>query len=170
MAGETVTVHVSGLAEAVKALGELEPRVRDRVLRKAVRDACKPFVQAAKGHVPGAGAGYQGKATGLLQRLIGIKMRQKGASGEKMVTAQVGVLGFAASYAHLLELGHRIAPRRKGFWALLGLPGKRDPAAGSVPAHPFLKPAFDAEAEHVVNSLVDTLEAGVAREAAALAT
>lgn len=163
MAGFAISGKIEGLAAIAGTLRGLPAKLQRQILKKALAKATKPLVAAARRRVP--------VDSGLAKKSIGRKMISYRRSG-----AIVAVLGPRQGMAaevvrkgrrtpvkedpaligHWLEFGtkpHSLdtdarAPRgkqRTADWRPTGR--KIHPGAQ---AHPFLRPAFDAEKSHVV--------------------
>lgn len=118
--------RVRGDRELVRAFDRLSEVGKDVTLAEAATVASGPIVNAAKGRAPSAVI-----AEGI--RLIGIETTERGK-----VTAKIGLPGGRKPWFHGLfyELGTGPRIQKKT--------GRR---TGSMPANPFLRPAFDSERE-----------------------
>lgn len=120
--GTEFTVKTTGFKEAAKQLRRLSDTTRGEVLRGAMEAAAEPIIRSAQGRAPSAII-----AEGI--RVVNIE------SDGGQVTAEVGLPGGRKPwfYGLFVELG--TGPRFT----------KAGAARGSMPARPFLRPAFDAE-------------------------
>jgi HK97 gp10 family phage protein len=94
-----VKSSVTGVEEAIRALQDVDKKLRKKLLRKAVNEASKIVLRAAKGYAP--------VKTRLLRRSLGRKV--KVYSGTGAVVAWVGPrMGFRET------VGTRTRGKRKG--------------------------------------------------------
>jgi HK97 gp10 family phage protein len=132
-------VTISGHKELMEAFEELPKSVGDQVLRAAARKALKPVETSAKSYVP--------KDEGRLERSIGISTqlskRQKRLNPKKGdVVVYVGPRYKAGAHGHLVEFG--TGPRfQKATGKYVGI----------MPARPFMRPAWDANKDRVLETM-----------------
>lgn len=119
-------MDVSGVPFLIRALAnQLPKRVYNKVVRRANNMAMTPVVKAAKKGTSIYGKPPRGESTGAMKKALSKRTKQYKASqttftvaGAKADAVYPGRPGTAANkpnkYAHLLEFGHRFAPRRKG--------------------------------------------------------
>lgn len=154
-----IKARLEGVETALAALGEVARTVRNKVLRKAVNAASRLVLDAARALVP--------KDTGMLRKSLGVRIQTYRGSGK--VVAVIGprtgytrtrsgtqqtALGRKiketgrnpSKYAHLVEYGHALVRGGK--------------VAGSVPAKPFLRPAFETNK----GQLAETMSRLIAQE------
>jgi HK97 gp10 family phage protein len=147
--GKSARMTLTGDKQLEKALRSLGPRVAKKVLRGAVNAAATPVLKTARAKVS--------EESGLLKKSLGKKVRLNKRTGT--ASARVGARNTIQGehdgkprvpwrYAHLVELGHV------------------DENGRHVPAHPFLRPAADENAEKAVGVMTDKLAAGIVKEAA----
>ena len=160
-------VKLDGARELVAALKQVDEKVRNRVIRGAVRKAAKPMRARAEQLAP--------EATGLLRlsmairtklyRRTGVAVAVVGARAEatnkeaKALRAWIGRRVNPANYAHLVEFGtapHAI--KRPGG----GGPKIRHPGARP---QPFMLPAYTATWRRMFRDLAAFTWAGLEKEA-----
>lgn len=116
-------VEVAGMDELLRNLKTLPEKVQKRVLVGGVRAAAKPVLNEAKRLVP--------KDTGNLKKSIGVtKLRTKKKS---LVWFQVSTRKngkYDGWYGRFIEVG-----------------------TAKMPAHPFMRPAFEKEGENAIIAL-----------------
>src|SRR5262249_13600056 len=125
-------------------------KVRKKVLRKAINEASKIVLKAAKANVP--------RASGLLKKSLGRKVKVYRASGTVVAIIgprtgfkqdvhrdgrKVAVLANPTKYAHLVERGTRHSPAR-----------------------PFMRPAFESTKPEVQSAMSSIIKAGLDEAAA----
>lgn len=144
-----MSMQLDGFAELETALRSLGERTQRKVVRQAVNRSLTPCLKAARANAP--------EESGLLKEALDKKVK---TYPEQMTV--VGLVGpdtetkgefngetrWPAKYAHLVEGGH------------IGPDGEQ------VPAHPFLRPAFDATEKTMIDTMIDRLGKGIEREAA----
>ena len=149
MAGSIVGLDLRGEKEMIKALKMLPGSINRRVIAKATRRAMKPVIKAARANL------NKSKRTGQLRKSIGARTVK---IEDGIVWTGVGVRkGFDIQteefgninprlYAHLVE---------KGFQHRNGT---------TVPARPFLRPAWDNNRSRVGSILIGEVKVGLAKE------
>jgi HK97 gp10 family phage protein len=137
------TITISGLEETLAMLEAAPKNIVKGAFGKALTAAAVPVVKAVEVRTP--------VHTGDLKEhlMTDIAVDANGAGG----FAQVG-FGNEGHTARLVEYGHRMIGHK---------PGKKE--LGTVPAHPFMRPAAAESAEAAVEafgeSLTESLEAGL---------
>ncbi len=141
-------VQVKGLAELQRALDTLPAKIEQNIMRGALRAGIKVIAAAAAANAPQAtgtlkldmNVGTRAKAGTVTGRLV-IGRRGKGKSGKR-----------SAYYALFVEYGtraHRIVAKH-GKALALGVSAVNHPGAR---AKPFLRPAFDQQAQASVEAV-----------------
>lgn len=140
-----VTVQVQGLAEVDAKLHKLANKLADRSLRKAVEAGLVVMADAVRDRTP--------EKTGLLKSSVGGRVATSQKQG-----ALVGVVGFGNEgyVARLVEFGHRVRAKAKN-----GKSKKSGAVVGHVPAHPFMRPAFDESKDAAVEAFTETIKSEV---------
>lgn len=155
-------IEVEGGLEIAAALKELgDPRAIRTTLRRALRDAAQPMLEAAKGKVP--------VDKGDLKRSI----KMAAAKGEKLDGDSFGVvIGIDSNEQPARQV---VRKTRSGKSATY-----RDPGVAGVSvidefgrpgqaATPFIRPAFDQEGEATIRRFNDQALATIEKTAARLA-
>lgn len=166
----------TGVPELLKALQEIDKKVAKRALTKAVREAAKPILKAAKANVA--------VDTKTLKKSLGVKVKvYKGGSGvvglvgirkdkkgkpikhkRKVGTTKAGkdIYQDPTKYGHLVEFGtrrHTVAKgdrlARKDRKQSEMQTGKMHPGAK---AKPFLRPALDNNQGQVKATMIRVLQ------------
>ena len=140
---------VQGHRQIIANLSTLENRVRKKILRKVVRKAQKPMIADARQRCP--------KKTGQLRKSLGTIVKTYGpnviAVGGPRGGFRIEIDGKPIDpvhYAHLVEGGHRAS----GFSSV------------TVPPHPFLGPAFEANKDKSQRMAMEEISNEIEKEAA----
>lgn len=143
MANEFFRIEVTGFRELERALLELPNAVAKSVLRKALKKAGAPVVDAAQSLAP--------RATGALAESIEVKSslvrrqrRRRRKQGD--VELFIGATWPTGAHAHLLEFGTSKMAKR-----------------------PFLRPAWDANKGRVLDIFQNELRIAIVKAARRLA-
>jgi HK97 gp10 family phage protein len=153
------TVEIKGLAETAKALREIPEKFARSILRDALRAGGEVIRAAAE-----ASAAYRSNTPEHLREDIIVRVYLKqdlsgravigpGYSGEG--TDDPGVYGKFVEEGHKEGKHSAIAEERKH--ALT----KAELGSSEVPAHPWLRPAFEASAEAAVAAVEAVVEVGL---------
>lgn len=147
MADDFVEIDVSGLSEAVKGLDQLKDRVAKYGLRQALRSGVKVLEDEVKRRTP--------RRTGLLAEMCSSSVRVNDRSGGS-ATVNFGSEGYVA---RLVETGHRIHKQvgTKGKLPAPGTAASNNADIEHVPAHPFMRPAFEDKKDDAIAAFVETL-------------
>ncbi len=173
-------VQVLGVGELVGRMKALPDKLRNQGMQRAMKQAARPIVQATKSLAP--------LRTGLLRQSIAsvvvkskdsysalIGMRRSAATkkrkaqfkASKIVTAAAGwmgiELGSPSRYAHLVEFGHNIVPKRSNSQRASKAPHRG--ASGRVAARPFMRPGLQAGEQNAQWAIVRELKTFLAQEA-----
>lgn len=140
-------MSVLGLKTAQAALAKLDQTIRNKIARKAITEASKPFVAAARS--------LANRETGLLAQAQQTKVKsyRKGGNTVSLTGAQTGWSGKGkarkrnrlgkkadttgrnpSKYSHLVDRGHQLVVGR----------GKNRRVIGTVQGSHYLERAFDA--------------------------
>lgn len=128
-------VSVIGLKNLDQTLKNLEPKLRAKLKKRAIRKALEPVHQSAVQRAPVG-------ETGNLANSIKQSVTRDGLYGQ-VATSKL------APHAHLVEFGHRIVTKDGKDT------GKR------AKATPFLRPAWDENNQRVLNTIVEEVETGL---------
>lgn len=160
----TVSAKITGHKEILKKLEALGKREAQKIVRRALLQGAGVIRDKARELAPV-------RTTSLKRAIIAQTNRDRG--NRDVISASVGIgytkyrfnakgklkragkLSKRASrelgairprnYAHLVEFGHHIRRKPKG------------PSVGTVPAKPFLRPAFDTTQAEVLQTITDRL-------------
>jgi hypothetical protein len=147
-----IEFKISGLAELDRALRELPPRAAKRIIRKEMVAAVEPWAEDMRGRVR-RGPHHKGRGAkeyGLLAANIKVRTRIK---SDLSGAADAGPAAKAGNYdlfwAVILEFGRKggTSPR-----------GRHYPAA---PAYPFVRPAFEARKQDVLDRFIAGMRAAL---------
>lgn len=130
-------IKLTGFDELEKTLSELSLKVQKKVVRKAAKEGAKIQLDAAKQEAP--------KKTGQLAESLKIKTRfsKKNETLTAIVTTQDKDFTGDTYYAAFQEYGTK-----------------------KLEANPYLERAFDRTKTEVLNKTMETLRAGIEKEAA----
>ena len=159
-----VRVSVSGLKELDAALGELSKGAARGALRRALVKAAEPMRAAAERNAP--------ELTGALKRSIIVTSKVDNRAGKAEYAAvmkgggtkaqAVGAMrdarrakGIGGSFAEAY-LGPEKGSKRDAIKAVVQEFGSRKQAA-----QPYMRPAFDAEAQNVIGKIKDELSSEI---------
>ncbi|CAM3091758.1 HK97-gp10 family putative phage morphogenesis protein [Paracoccus nototheniae] len=142
-------MHIDGLADLEKALGNLTKAVSKNVLRSSMREAAAPMVDMAKSLVPVDDGELRDSIIigGLLNKSQKSKHRKLTKDERSSIELFVGPsykLGAGGRHGHLVEFGtspHLNSGQFKG---------TKHP--GTAP-QPFMRPTYDREAQPTVERL-----------------
>jgi HK97 gp10 family phage protein len=123
-----VGVEIIGLAEFEQKLKALSEAVRGKKLELALKSGALLIQGPAKEKAP--------VRTGNLRRSIQIETSSSGDTAEARI-------GTNLVYARIQEFGGTIVPKSKPMLAWKGDDGWHFAHKVEVPAHPYLRPAFD---------------------------
>ena len=159
-------VKLDGARELVAALKQVDEKVRNRVIRGAVRKAAKPMRARAAQRAPDA-TGRLRLAMAIrtkLYRRTGVAGAVVGARAEatnkeaKALRSWIGRRVNPANYAHLVEFG----TRPHAIWRRGGGPKIKHPGA---PGRPFMLPAYVLTWRRMYRDLAAFTWAGLEKEA-----
>lgn len=145
MARKIVTVDIEGGKELNRKLNALAESMQPEVLEDAALEGAAVFLAEADVLVP--------RKTGALASTLGANVV---ASDQDHADVDAGALG--SPVAHLVEFGHQLVAGGT-------LRSGEGHVVGHVPAHPFLRPAYDAQREAMVAAVGEKLKQAI--EAAA---
>lgn len=152
--------HVEGLKELDAMLSQLSKSMAKTVLRNALKKAGAPVRDAAAALAPVD----DGELASSLAVSPKLKKSQKpgGYRDRTAVNVYVGPVAKIAPHAHLVEFGtgpRALKKSRKIYldngWVTL----RAGQSVGQMPAKPFMRPAFDATKQQMLNILVKEIAA-----------
>lgn len=153
---DEITVTVEGLDAVQKMLDGLSKKVGDRCIRTALEAGAAIEQAAITERAPVKDTTGGMLPDGALKSDIEIHFKR---DSNGIQTAIVGPGKYTAFVAGLVERGHRLV--RGGYNRLNKNTGKsRGPGqhVGEVPEHPFVRPAFEATRQEVLEAITTTLE------------
>ena len=141
-----ISIHISGIAEIRK---QLSPEVFRTTVLDALRSGLAPVAAAASALAP--------RKTGRLAQGIRAAVSTRGGAVSGSIVTQV-------RYGHLVEYGHRqvtggrLARRRSPIFGRSAGPGRQ---VGTVPPHPFVRPAFATQQPAIAEAIERRLAAAI---------
>jgi HK97 gp10 family phage protein len=162
MAFDSISIEVKGLEELKSKLDQLSTKEADAAIRKALR-AGAAIEQAAIAERAPVKVDTGGTLPeGALKSDIVVKMTR---DGQGNIAAIVGPDKLTSHVARWVEYGHRLV--RDGYSRVLanGKTKGSGKQVGNVPAHPFIRPAFEATADEVAQTIASTLAAEIEKAA-----
>lgn len=174
-------LKIDGLAELQKALGELPARVAKNTARGAVGAMGSLLVKEAKARAPvGTGKRPAGITPGRLRRAIAWRTGLRGSTLWSHLGAVYVKKGRkrndnkGAFYAHMVERGHWTrGPAGEEFRTRGGEAKNREAAEKGrrwIGPKAFMRPAFDANKERMVQAMADYLRKRIPEEAKKVAS
>ncbi len=153
-----LSMKVAGLAELQAALRALPERMERQVIQRALRKAGQPVLAAAKANVPvgknDALDNLHLRDTLVISSSLSRRQRRRlPPPGDGLTTVYIGSTRRGA-HAHLVEFG--TGPRTQESTGRY---------VGSMPRHPFLRPAWDQNKAAVVSSIKIELAKEIERAA-----
>jgi HK97 gp10 family phage protein len=157
----TEEIKVKGLEELGRALRYYVPKGLRKVLQKALAAGAKPIIQDARSRVP--------VRTGELRRAIFSYVDRRGSWNENRQVRNIGVHAGSrktkktdAYYWKWIEFGHAQI-YAKNFPSLgTESTGFFGHSVTAYPAHPFLRPAFEAQKYVAMREIIRELQIGLA--------
>lgn len=132
---DEMSIEITGIQEVQHLLDTAPERIVKHAFAKSLAAAAVPVVQELQMRTPVE----HGDLKAHIMTDIAIDANGKGGS------AAVG-FGREGHKALWVEFGHRMVGHK---------PGKKQ--VGQVPAHPFIRPAFDASANKAIEAFSETL-------------
>ena len=163
MAGATVTLTgIPELLEAFKAIGEMNTRT---VLQGALKAGANVTAEEARRLAPvGTDPETKLHLRDSIKVAANLNRNQKRKRGGRRADGEIFV-GPTVPHAHLVEFGHMLVKAR--YSATLHLVKRRRGARwerkqtkrviGHVPAHPFMRPAFDSTKDRAAREVFKAL-------------
>lgn len=139
MAGSIV---VTGIREIDRALKELEPKIQRKVLRQAMRSGMKLVLQDALMRVP--------VLTGLLKKNVKLRAMKRSRNRQGLLVQVKSDEGFV-----------KVSKAGMRYW----YPASVEFGHGTVPPHPFMRPAYDLRGPEARDTTMRELLEGSLREA-----
>lgn len=147
-------IKVTGAKDIERALLMLSRNEARKIGRAALRKAAKPIVDAARANVP--------IKTGELRKGISVKVdRVRGNDAIQQAVIKVRPGPYRASKSERAENTYQVGSRRDVYGAFVEF------GTSDTPAHPFMRPAWDAEGgAAAIERVGKELGAGLERVAA----
>jgi HK97 gp10 family phage protein len=142
-----LTIQMQGFAELDKLFADMGGPTGEAVVRRGLRAGGNVMKAAIAANAPVRPEGISATALppGALQRDVQVHLaKDKGADGSYSVYIEAGPATIHVS--RWVEWGHRLVRGRSSKRA-------RGKQVGDVPAHPYIRPAFDANEDLAVNAV-----------------
>ncbi|RZU39327.1 HK97-gp10 family putative phage morphogenesis protein [Edaphobacter modestus] len=153
-----ISIDIKGLSETKAMLENLSTKAADAAIRTALRAGAAIEVAAIEERAPVNETGGGTLPPGALANDISVTMTR---SDQGNIAAIVGPGKLTRHAANWVEYGHRMVTGGRSTVIKSGRnagktkgPGS---AVGDVDPHPFIRPAFEATAEQVAQTIADTL-------------
>jgi HK97 gp10 family phage protein len=162
------TAKVVGLHELDAKLSELGDKAAKRIMGAGLRAAGEVFAEAVRARAPvrSGGAGGSALPPGALKNDIGYHVGGTEDGGRPLPAVFVRPGKYTQRVANWVEYGHRQV--HGGYLKLNRATGqRRGPGreTGAVPAHPFIRPAYEAARERAAQACCDAIAKGVEKAA-----
>jgi len=141
MKGIKGAIVVTGITEIDKKLKTLEPRLQKKVIRQSMRSGMKLVLQDAVQRVP--------FLSGLLKRNIKLRAMKRKRNRIGLLVEVKSDPGFYKHY---------------GQGQVAWYPASVEYGHGTVPPHPFMRPAFDTKGGSAKEKTLHELLEGINRE------
>jgi HK97 gp10 family phage protein len=142
-----VEVKISGLDELEEKLEHLPIKVSRTIIRRSLKEAAQIFLDEMKARVRRGVHHFKGSqdAFAVIQKSIGMRLR---VTSDLEGSATVGVPK-SVFWAKFVEFGTKARFRGKKSG------GKRSGGpTGTMPSYPFVRPAFEAKKQEVLDKFV----------------
>lgn len=145
-------IKVEGLKELDRALQDMAKSTAKRTVRRAMAKSLEPVAAAARANAPRSKGGGKHVADSIAVSTKLVKAQAKEARGSAKESRHLMLMyvGPKEPHAHLVEFG--TGPRHHKS------SGK---FVGSMPPSPFMRPAWDANKQGVLDSLAGDLRAEI---------
>lgn len=155
---------VTGTAEITARFESLRQAMRGEAVRSAARKASNVMAREMRTVAPVLDertANSTAQEPGVLKSSIRVSVSRP--DNRDIVRALIGPNRKASRVAHLVEYGHRLV---KGGKSRVGPKGAVGPGVqiGDVSAYPFLRPAYEATAQSVLETFKDEIGARLNEE------
>lgn len=161
------TLKIDGLAQLNKLLKELPAKIETNIMRGALREGSKQFLQRARDEVP--------VKSGKLRKSLRVSARVR----QGKVTATMTAGNKVAFYAHMIEFG--TASFYSGSGESVGAPYEIKPNGKAlksgdnyfgkitqpgVKPQPFMRPAYDEGSADAIKAVAEYIKKRLEKEAA----
>lgn len=137
-------VKIDGLKEVEEALQDAGPTLARKALRKALKEAAAPLVEAARANAPVLKEGTPQRRPGELRDSIGVVVKTSPKNGS--ATAQIGPLYDGKSEGD--------SPGVYGMWVEFGSIHNPKP-------NPYMRRAFDGVSKEALDKFTEVLKAAI---------
>ncbi|NBE05932.1 HK97-gp10 family putative phage morphogenesis protein [Paragemmobacter ruber] len=148
----TIKMRVEGLRELDDALKSLSTRTAKTTAERAMRKALRPVADAAKAAAPRSDDGKHMADTITVAKVL--KPSQRDGAERPTDFRRIMYVGAESPHAHLIEFGTVERFHKSG------------KSTGAMPAHPFMRPAWDGNVQAVLASLTEHLRREIDRAVA----
>ncbi len=153
MADDGISISIEGLSDLQAKLDDLGTKAAERAIRAALRAGAAVEQAAIVERAPIKDGTGGMLPEGALKSDIVVKMSRDEQGG---IIAIVGPDKLTKWVARLVEYGHRSV--RGGISRIVKGKAKGPGSViGDVPAHPFIRPAYEASRQEVANAICTTL-------------
>lgn len=136
---DTANIRIEGVEDVVKRLDDAKIKNKVRPIRQALRFGAAPMKRDAKAMAP--------VRTGALKKAIGyINPRSK---SQLFIYVGPRRKNTGVYYGHFVEFGTAPRKYRKPQYRRIGGKWVKVKHTGSMPAHPFMRPAFEKNKENI---------------------
>lgn len=161
------TAQVTGLHELDQKLAELGDKAARKIVRDALKDAGAVFEAAVRARAPVRSGAASGTALppGALQNDIVSILGTTDDGGPTLPAVIVRPGRYTRRAAEWVEYGHRQV--KGGYLKVLPSGKRRGPGreVGAVPAHPFIRPSYEAAREQAAQVCCTSLALGIEKAA-----
>ena len=149
-----ISISVEGLSELQAKLDQLSTKQADTAIRNALKAGAEIERAAISERAPIKDTTGGSLPDGALANDIVIRVKRSAAG---FLYAVVGPDTYTAFVARMVEYGHRLV--RGGRSRLLANGKTKGPGTqvGTVPAYPFIRPAFESTQQEVLDVMCQTL-------------
>jgi HK97 gp10 family phage protein len=154
MADDGFSVKVEGLAELQTKLDALTTKQANKCIRTALKAGALIEQAAIVERAPIKDETGGMLPPGALKSDIVIRFMK---DDQGAISAKVGPAKLTAHVARWVEYGHRIVQGGRSRVLASGRTRGRGRQTGLVPAHPFIRPAYEASRQQVITTICTTL-------------
>jgi HK97 gp10 family phage protein len=149
-----ISIRVEGLSELQAKLEELSTKQADTAIRAALKAGAEVERVAISERAPIKDTTGGSLPDGALANDIVVKIKR---SDQGFLYAVVGPDKYTAHVARWVEYGHRLVRGGRSRLLKNGKTGGPGSQVGTVPEHPFIRPAFESTRQEVVDVMCQTL-------------
>jgi HK97 gp10 family phage protein len=154
MADDGISIDIEGLSDLQAKLDDLSTKAAEKAIRAALKAGAAVEQAAIIERAPVKDGTGGVLPEGALKSDIVVRISR---DDQGTIIAVVGPAKLTKWIARLVEYGHRNV--RGGVSRLLRNGRSKGPGShiGDVPAHPFIRPAYEASRQEVANAICTTL-------------